>query len=120
MLDYIALALLFFVFFTLVYGIVAIHDIPYEIAKRRHHPHQDAIHIAGWVSLFTLHVLWPFLFIWATIYRPDRGWGIGGPKEAEATPDLIASVARLEARVAALENALRARSQAVGDTGGSA
>lgn len=39
------------------------------------HPHQDAIHVAGWVSLFTLHVLWPFLWIWATVYRPDRGWG---------------------------------------------
>lgn len=108
MLNYVALALLFFVFFTLAYGIVAIHDIPYEIAKRRHHPHQDAIHIAGWVSLFTLHVLWPFLFIWATIYRPDRGWGMEGPTGAETTPDLIAAVARLEARVADLEGAHRA------------
>ena len=117
MLDYVALAILFFVFFTLVYGIVAIHDIPYDIAKRRHHPHQDAIHIAGWVSLFTLHVLWPFLFIWATIYRPDRGWGMGGPKEAEATPDLIAAVAQLEARVAELEQNGRAQSSSTDGIG---
>jgi hypothetical protein len=116
MLDYVALGLLFFVFITLVYGIVAIHDIPYGIAKARHHPHQDAIHIAGWVSLFTLHVLWPFLFIWATIYRPDRGWGVGGPKEAETTPDLIAAVARLEARVAELEGEAR-RKQSMGGEG---
>ncbi|MDX7812186.1 DUF3302 domain-containing protein, partial [Aeromonas caviae] len=34
---------------------IVIHDIPYEIAKHRNHPHQDAIHVAGWVSLFTLH-----------------------------------------------------------------
>ncbi len=25
------------------------------------------------MSLFTLHVIWPFLWIWATLYREDRG-----------------------------------------------
>lgn len=75
MLDYIALGMLFFVGITLFYGIIVIHDIPYEIAKKRNHPQQDAIHVAGWVSLFTLHILWPFLWIWATLYRDDRGWG---------------------------------------------
>lgn len=76
MLSYVALFLLIFVVLVLFYGVIAIHDIPYEIAKHRDHPHQDAIHVAGWVSLFTLHAIWPFLWIWATIYRPDRGWGI--------------------------------------------
>lgn len=75
MLDYFALFLLFFVGITVFYGIIVIHDIPYEIAKKRNHPQQDAIHVAGWVSLFTLHVLWPFLWIWALLYREDRGWG---------------------------------------------
>lgn len=56
-LDYIALAILIAVVLILFYGIIVIHDIPYEIAKKRNHPHQDAIHYAGWVSLFTLHVL---------------------------------------------------------------
>src|SRR5262249_21094301 len=74
-LNYFALGLLIFVVITLFYGIIAIHDIPYEIAHKRDHPHQDAIHAAGWVSLFTLHALWPFLWIWAMLYRPDRGWG---------------------------------------------
>ncbi|MFM4963710.1 DUF3302 domain-containing protein [Aeromonas bivalvium] len=74
-LDYIALGILVFVVLVMFYGIIVIHDIPYEIAKHRQHPHQDAIHVAGWVSLFTLHVLWPFLWIWATLYRPERGWG---------------------------------------------
>ncbi len=75
-LDYVALAILTAVILILFYGIIAIHDIPYEIAKERNHPHQDAIHYAGWVSLFTLHVLWPFLWIWATLWREDRGWGM--------------------------------------------
>jgi Protein of unknown function (DUF3302) len=74
-LSYFALAIIVFVFLTLAYGLIAIHDIPYNIAKARNHPHQDAIHTAGWVSLFTLHAIWPFLWIWATVYRPERGYG---------------------------------------------
>ena len=69
-LNYFALVLLIFVVVTLFYGVIAIHDVPYEIAKHRDHPHQDAIHAAGWVSLFTLHAIWPFLWIWAMVYRP--------------------------------------------------
>ena len=75
-LNYFALGLLIFVLITLFYGIIAIHDVPCEIAKHRNHPHQDAIHAAGWVSMFTLHAIWPFLWIWAMLYRPDRGWGL--------------------------------------------
>ena len=69
-LNYFALGVLIFVFLVIFYGIIAIHDIPYLIAKKRNHPHADAIHTAGWVSLFTLHVIWPFLWIWATLYQP--------------------------------------------------
>jgi len=75
-LEYVALGLLIFVAIVLFYGIIVIHDIPYEIAVERNHPHQDVLHVAGWVSLFTLHALWPFLWIWAMLYREDRGWGI--------------------------------------------
>ncbi len=74
-LDYFALGMLIFVALVIFYGIIVIHDIPYEIAKERDHPHQDAIHYAGWVSLFTLHALWPLLWIWATLWRKERGWG---------------------------------------------
>ena len=38
MLDYIALGLLCFVFIVVFYGVIVIHDIPYEIAKHRNHP----------------------------------------------------------------------------------
>ena len=103
-LDYFALGLLFFVAITLFYAVIAIHDVPYEIARRRQHPHQDAIHAAGWVSLFTLHALWPFLWIWAMAYRPERGWGFGGQPEDGLPSGLRESLARLEARVEALES----------------
>ena len=104
MLDYIALGLLIFVAITIFYGIIAIHDIPYEIAKHRNHPQQDALHVAGWISLFTLHVLWPFLWIWATLYREDRGWGFGDGKNSEdQVLNLEKQVAELAARLSALE-----------------
>jgi hypothetical protein len=89
MLSYVALFLLIFVVLVLFYGVIAIHDIPYEIAKHRDHPHQDAIHVAGWVSLFTLHAIWPFLWIWATIYRPDRGWGIQTAAERQPADEAL-------------------------------
>ena len=75
LLEYIALGTMIFVGIVFFYGIIAIHDIPYEIAKKRGHPHLEAIHYAGWISMFTLHSIWPFLWIWATIYHADRGYG---------------------------------------------
>jgi hypothetical protein len=105
-LNYFALGILVFVVVVLFYGIIAIHDIPHIIAKSRDHPHQDAIHAAGWVSLFMLHALWPFLWIWAMAYRPERGWGFhrtpGSEPEGLGLTDELAELRRrideLEAR----------------------
>jgi len=79
-LSWFALVILIFVVLTLSYGMIAIHDIPYIVAKKRDHPHQDAIHYGGWISLFTLHAIWPFLWIWATAYHPEGGYA-GKPRE---------------------------------------
>ena len=101
-LNYFALGLLVFVVIAIFYGIIAIHDIPARIAKARHHPHEDAIHAAGWVSLFTLHVLWPFLWIWAMAYQPERGWGFssgasaGQPASTSELDDLRRRITELE------------------------
>ncbi|HEX2653522.1 MAG TPA: DUF3302 domain-containing protein [Xanthobacteraceae bacterium] len=112
-LNYFALGLLLFVVVVLFYGIIAIHDIPHTIAEKRNHPHQDAIYAAGWVSLFTLHALWPFLWIWAMAYRPERGWGFshrpsgtapGIVPEAGTGPSTATDeLEELRKRVAALE-----------------
>ncbi len=107
MLNYIALGLLIFVTITIFYGIIAIHDIPYEIAKHRNHPQQDAIHVAGWVSLFTLHVLWPFLWIWATLYREDRGWGFQQQNNDDNNKLLESQISDLNKRFDTLENTLK-------------
>ncbi len=103
-LNYFALGLLFFVVIVLVYGIIAIHDIPARIAHARHHPHEDAIHAAGWISLFMLHVLWPFLWIWAMAYKPERGWGFGQkPGEPTSAAAAVSELEELKRRVAKME-----------------
>ena len=61
----VATVLLIIVIIVVVYVFIWIHDIPYMMAKKRNHPNLHAIHIACWLSLFTLHALWPFVFIWA-------------------------------------------------------
>ncbi|MCH9006274.1 MAG: DUF3302 domain-containing protein [Proteobacteria bacterium] len=105
-LEYVALFLLIFVALVMFYGIIAIHDIPYEISVKRNHPHQDVLHVAGWVSLFTLHVLWPFLWIWAMMYREDRGWGIAsGDESGGGNSSLAERLDAIEARLAELEPA---------------
>lgn len=106
-LSYFALGIIIFVVLILAYGMIAIHDIPYHIAQKRNHPHQDAIHTAGWVSLFTLHAIWPFLWIWATSYHPEGGYAgrpvVKTPKPEGEPVDPSERIARLEARLAELE-----------------
>lgn len=112
-LNYFALGLLFFVVIVLVYGIIAIHDIPARIAHVRHHPHEDAIHAAGWISLFTLHVLWPFLWIWAMMCRPDRGWGFADrPGEPASPEEAVAELEELRRRMAVIEAKLEIEDRA--------
>ena len=137
MLDYVALGILIFAFITVFYGIIVIHDIPYEIAVHRNHPHQDAIHYAGWVSLFTLHAIWPFLWIWSTLYRDDRGWGFKDEQEtiaqaespaeneSEAYTDITSSVdllrqefEALDSRISSIEKAILAPPQPENGDGG--
>ena len=101
MLEYVALGLLLVMTIFIIYLVIYIHDIPYEIAKKRDHPHQDAIHIAGWVSLFLLHTIWPLLWIWAYLYKPGEKFlqmevtGAGSEEQRE-------KIAQLEEQVLAM------------------
>jgi Protein of unknown function (DUF3302) len=109
-LDFIALGILITVVIIILYGIIYIHDIPYNIAKKRNHPHLEAIHTAGWVSLFLMHALWPFLWIWATLYNHEEGWG--GERDTNKQKVSVMDdthnqeITALKARVAALEQML--------------
>src|SRR3974390_2798073 len=99
-LNYFALCLLIFVVVVIFYGIIAIHDIPARIAEKRLHPHADAIHAAGGASPVTLHVLWPFLWIWAMAYQPERGWGFSTADAGRAAQDEIRGLQRRLAQLA--------------------
>lgn len=87
MLDYLALGILIFTAISLLFGAIAILDIPYKIALNRNHPHQDAIYYGGWVSLFTLHAIWPLLWIWSAAYREQPGPIFGQINEDTAIND---------------------------------
>ena len=100
--DIVALVMMIVVVTFLIYVVIYIHDIPYEIAKKRNHPHRDAIHIAGWVSLFLLHVIWPFLWIWAYLYTPGEGWGME-TIEIKNSPEQDKELEELRARLSTLE-----------------
>ena len=99
-LDWVALGIWIFVIIVLVYGIIAIHDIPASVARKRNHPHTDAIEAAGWVSLFMLHALWPFLWIWAFYYKPELE-----AEKISADEKLQSELGAVQARLAALESA---------------
>lgn len=96
-----ALVLLLCIIIGGVYLIIYIHDIPYEIAKKRNHPHQDAFHVAGWVSLFLMHSIWPILWIWAYWYKEDAPQKI--LVERSSSEDKIAE---LESKIIELKNTI--------------
>ena len=102
-LDYLALVILIAGLTLVFYAFIYIHDLPYKIAKKRHHPHAEAIHVATWLSLFTLHAIWPLVYIWSVMHeKPEEG---KAPTKTEPftamgqTTDLGIRVARLEQRL---------------------
>jgi hypothetical protein len=123
-LSYLALAILIIVIIVVVYAFIWIHDIPYALAKKRNHPNLHTIHIACWLSLFTLHALWPFIFIWAIAHKPQFEVVVVGRKEAEEAlagkprPDLNDPailrdvISQLQSRLDALEKRVQAGAKA--------
>ena len=95
--DYLALAILLVGLTLVFYVFVYIHDLPHKIAKDRKHPQEEAIHVACWLGLCTLHALWPFVFIWAVSHKK-------GAPAAGSSGDPDARIAALEARLQKLES----------------
>lgn len=98
--DYLALFLLLLSITAVFYVFIYIHDLPHKIAKEREHPHEEAIHVAEWLALFTLEALWPLVFMWAVSHK----------KPPKPTPPLLARPGEngeLGHRLAVLEERLR-------------
>jgi hypothetical protein len=110
-LDYLALVILLIGLTLTFYAFIYVHDLPYKIAKKRHHPQAEAIHVACWLSLFTLHALWPFVYIWAVMHpkhdeeiakgkvAPFTGTAAGTGASNGTAADLSKRLTRIEERL---------------------
>lgn len=98
-LDYFALVLLLMSLTAVFYLFIYIHDLPHKIAESREHPHVEAIHVACWLSLVTLHAMWPIVFIWAVSHKKGQPHltlvSAGGGAD-----ELVRRIAALEAQLA--------------------
>ena len=95
--EYLSLGILCLGLTMLIYGLVWLHGIPHQIAKANNHPHHRTIHVACWLSVFTLHAIWPLVYLWAIM----PGHSLGVKAEGAGTDNLQARVAELERRLAA-------------------
>jgi len=105
-LDYLSLIILLAGLTLVFYAFIYIHDLPHKIAKKRHHPQEEAIHVACWLSLLTLHAMWPFVYIWACMHpktEEDAAKGKAapfvGPVKSTSDLDLGIRLGRLEERL---------------------
>ncbi|MFO0800922.1 MAG: DUF3302 domain-containing protein [Gemmataceae bacterium] len=99
-LDYLALFLLLLSLTAVFYLFIYIHDMPHKIAEDRGHPHVEAIHVACWLSLVTLHAMWPIVFLWAVAHKK------GQPHLTLVSAGVTPAADDLAARVAVLEKRL--------------
>ncbi len=95
------LAVLVVVYYTFIY----IHELPYEAAKHRNHPQQDAIYVACWLSLFTLHAIWPLVYIWALSHKePEEGVHLSDHTSSIPLSNKVSDqISELERRLVQLE-----------------
>ncbi len=101
-LNYLALLILLMGMTLVFYTFVFIHDLPHKVAKQREHPHEESIHVACWLSLFTLHALWPLVFMWAVSHKKGQAAHVVVQTEGQRfDPEL--RLAQLEARLKNLE-----------------
>jgi hypothetical protein len=113
-LDYLALVILLLGLVAVFYTFIYIHDIPYEIAKHRNHPQKEAIHVAGWLSLFTLHAIWPIVFIWAVSKQGSEEAPVADKEPRD--PDLSRRLGELDDKMRSMEKQLFALSKKSGKT----
>src|SRR3954447_13798062 len=106
-LDYLSLIILLMGLTLVFYGFIYIHDLPYKIAKKRHHPHEEAIHVACWLSLFTLHAIWPIVYIWAVTHKKPGADHAPAPVPGADGSTLSSRLAALETRLKQMESGTR-------------
>ena len=78
MLDVFAWIVLLILIASAAAMIVIAGSLPGYIARSRHHSQEQAVRMAGWITLFLALPLWPVVLIWAYVDVPRR--------EAETRP----------------------------------
>ena len=113
-LEYVALFILIVGVTVAIYVFLYIHDIPYQIAVKRNHPHADMIHVGCWLSLFTLNAIWPLVYMWSVSKPQPLAIKLVGDNAVEAgnaedDADLRATVEALKQQVEMLEQRLEGK-----------
>jgi hypothetical protein len=72
MLDIFAWIVLLILAASVVAMIVIAGSLPGHVASTRHHPQEQAVRMAGWITLFLALPLWPVVLIWAYVDWPAR------------------------------------------------
>jgi Protein of unknown function (DUF3302) len=93
--ELLCLAILCLGLTMVVYFMVWLHGIPHHIAEANNHPHKRIIHHMCWVSLFTLHAIWPLVYMWSIM----PGKNLAVTVNSSPDPALLARVAELERRL---------------------
>lgn len=93
-----ALGILFMGLTVLIYVLVWLHGIPHQIAVKNNHPHASAIHVACWLSVFTLHALWPLVYLWAIM--PSKRLAVDVSHVSDEA--LVQRIAALERQMSAM------------------
>ena len=103
-LDYVALALLILGATLAFYTFIYIHDLPHALAKKRGHPHAEAIGVACWLSLLTLHAIWPIVFIWAMTKQSEDSSATFSAAQLDSRIDGLAErLGSMESRLESLQ-----------------
>jgi hypothetical protein len=71
-LDVFAWIVLLILIVSAVAMIAIAGSLPGHIARTRHHPQEQAVRMAGWITLFLALPLWPVVLIWAYVDWPAR------------------------------------------------
>jgi len=71
-LDLFAWVVLLILVVSAVAMIVIAGSLPGDIARARNHPQEQAVRMAGWITLFLALPLWPVVLIWAYVDWPRR------------------------------------------------
>lgn len=69
-LDLFAWVVLLILVASAVAMIVIAGSLPGHIARARNHPQEQAVRMAGWITLFLALPLWPVVLIWAYVDWP--------------------------------------------------